>query len=1054
MKITEVSLKRPITIFMLVLMVLILGFVSLSRLSMDLLPEITFPVGAAITSYSGAGPEEVENMVSRPLEEALSTCNNLKSISSISSVGSSIVIARFNWGTDMDFASLQMREKIDMISAYLPSDVDKPTVFTMDPSLMPVMQINAFGPDQVQLKQVVDDVIIPRLERIEGVAGVDSMGGLQREIKVIIDPSKLQGYGMSLNQVSQALQADNFNMTAGEVTDGKKELLVRVTGEFKNINEISNIVVGNEGGVPIHLYEIANIVDGEKEERQMSRVDGRPGIALFISKQSVANTVNVSNEVREVAKELQGELPPGFETMEVFNQADFIEKAVHGVVGSAVKGGLLAILILLFFLRNLRSTLIVATTIPISIICTCILMYFNGLTLNMMTLGGLALGIGLIVDDAIVVLENIFRHREEGYSLYDAALKGTSEVGNAVVAATLTTVVVFLPVAYVEGMAAQFFKPMALTLAFSVGISLLVALTLVPILSARMIHVTEPKRQSLIGRLYYITGNFLDKMDAFYRRILVWSLGHKKMVVIIVTVGMVLSAALFPVVGSEFLPSTDEGEISIDIKLPVGTELAETDRITRQVEKLVSLLPEADYVYSNVGGGGMSMGAGGDSNSASVNLILVSKTERDRSDVEVADYVNEQLKVIPGAEFDVGAMDFLMGGFGQNPIEVTIKGDDLTVLESLADRAVELVEKIPGTRQIKNSLAEGRPEIQVKINRDKAAGYGLSVYEVASTVRTAMEGSVATRYRSGGEEIDIRVRLAGGEDAHLQELADLTIASAYGFQVPLREIATFHEEEGPNTISRSDQSRQVTVTGAIAERDLGSIMDDIRGTLDSSLALPPGYSISYEGQDKEMMESFNTLGLALILSIFLVYMVMASQFESLLHPLVLMSAIPVTIIGITLSLFMTGRPFSVPAFIGIIMLGGIVVKNAIVLIDYVNTLRRRGIERYEAILRAGPRRLRPILMTALTAIFAMFPLAVGIGEGAELEAPLATVVVGGLIFSTVITLVLVPVLYVAMEDLAAKLGRRLGILGPGSGQDSGQDSGLTEKVETDGNVEE
>jgi len=655
-------------------------------------------------------------------------------------------------------------------------------------------------------------------------------------------------------------------------------------------------------------------------------------------------------------------------------------------------------------------------------------MYFNGLTLNMMTLGGLALGIGLIVDDAIVVLENIFRHREEGYSLYDSALMGTSEVGNAVIAATLTTVVVFLPVAYVEGMAAQFFKPMALTHAFSVSVSLLVALTLVPILSSRMIQLTEPKRESLLGKLYYVTGNFLDRMDAFYRRILVWALGHKKIVVVIVTVGMIASAALFPVVGSEFLPSTDEGEISIDIKLPVGTGLAETNRVTRQVEELVSLLPEADYVYSNVGSSSSAMSAGTSSNRASVNLILVSRTMRDRSDVEIADAVNEQLKSIPGAEFDVGAMDFLMGGFGQNPIDITIKGDDLTLLASLADRAVELVEKVPGTRQVKSSLAEGRPEVQVRINRDKAAGFGLSVYEVASTVRTAMEGSVATRYRSGGEEVDIRVRLAGGEDAHLQELADLTITSAFGMQVPLREIASFHEEEGPNTISRSDQSRQVSVSGAIAERDLGSIMDDIRSTLDSSLALPPGYSISYEGQDKEMMESFSTLGLALILSIFLVYMVMAAQFESLLHPLVLMSAIPVTIIGITLSLFMTGRPFSVPAFIGIIMLGGIVVKNAIVLIDYVNTLRRRGIERYEAILRAGPRRLRPILMTALTAIFAMFPLAVGLGEGAELEAPLATVVVGGLIFSTAITLVLVPVLYVALEDLFAKLGRKLASL--------------------------
>lgn len=1025
MKITEFALKRPVTIAMAVLVVLLLGAVSLGRLSVDLFPEITFPVGAVVTNYSGAGPEEVESQVTRPLEQSLATVNNLKSIRSISSKGTSVVIAQFNWGTDMDFASLKMREKVDLVKTWLPDDAETPVVFTMDPSLMPVMQVNLFAPDADELDKMTEDIIQPRLERVDGVASVERWGGRQREIQVIVNSSKLQGYGLSINQVTQALQSENFNTPAGDVTDGNKELLVRVTGEFKNIKQIEEMVVDAPGGSPVHLYEIADVIDGQKEISEISRVDGQPGVALFIQKQSTANTVKVSQEVRKALAELKEELPAGYDYKIVMDQADFIEHAIKGVFDSAVKGALLAVLVLLFFLRNLRSTLIISTAIPISIIGTCILMYFNEISLNMISLGGLALGIGLIVDDAIVVLENIYRHRQEGEGLMEAALNGTSEVGNAVIAATLTTVVVFLPVVYVQGIAAQFFTPMALTLAFSVGVSLAVALTLVPILCSRLLHLTKPREGTRWSKLYSRSGEWFDALDRKYRCLLEWALGNKKKVIIAVTVLMAASCALVPFVGGEFIPSMDEGRIGIDIELPAGTALSETDRVALQVEEIVNRIPEVDFIYTNVGTTIGMMGGDTASNIASVQMKLVPKSERERSDEEIVEVLRQKVARIPGAEFKVSAVDFFTGAGMGSPIEIKIKGDDLEVLERLADRSVELVSKVPGTRQVESSLGEGRPEVQVKINRDKAAGYGLSVYQVAQTVKTAVGGSVATHYRSGGDEVDIRVRMAGAENARLQDLGDLTVASPLGMQVLLKELAAFDRTKGPVSIQRSDQSRMVTVTGQIIGRDLNSIMKDIRLTLDKNLVLPPGYVVEYGGQEKEMRDSFANLGLALVLSVFLVYMVMAAQFESLLHPFVIMFAIPVTLIGIVFSLLVTGRPLSVPAFIGIIMLGGIVVKNAIVLVDYVNLLRRRGVERYEAIITAGPRRLRPILMTALTAIFAMLPLALGLKEGSEAEAPLATVVVGGLIFSTLITLVLVPVLYVIFEDLGAGLKRRL-----------------------------
>lgn len=1023
MKITDFSIKRPLTIAVVVTVILILGSVSLSRLNIDLYPEMNLPVAVVMTEYQGAGPEEVENLITRPMESVLGTVSDLDSIQSTSSTGSSLVIVMFNWGTDMNFAALQMREKVDLIKAYLPDDAGNPVVYKMDPNMLPIMQMAVSGNDPTQVKQITEDVIQPRLERVSGVAAVRVEGGVQREIQVLVDPARLQGYGFSLNQVVQVLQSENMNVSGGQVEEGKKDLLVRATGEFKSLQEIENLVLTSSTGASVHLKDLAQIKDGAREETHISRVNGNPGLSILINKQSVANTVQVARELKKALVDMEKDIPQDFKLSIILDQSEFIEQSIASVVHKIFFGGLLAMLIMLFFLRNLRSTLIISTSIPISIVFTFVLLYFNDMTLNLMSLGGLALGIGLIVDDAIVVLENIYRYRQQGHSRMDAATLATDEVSNPVIASTLTTIAVFLPIVFVEGLASQLFKPMALTVSFSVAASLAVALTLVPLLSSRFLKLTEAKEGTFTGRLYGTSERWFDRLHERYRKILAWSLNHRKRVIIGVVVLFVASMAMIPLVGAEFMPAMDEGYVKVTVDMPNGTNLDETDRYITTIEELGEKIPEVKNIHSNIGfTGSESMGGAVSSDTGQVYLELVKKEERGRSSEEVAEEVRQIVKGIPGADIKVSATGPASEGQGTgSPVQVNIKGDDLDTLKQLSDQAAQLIEKVPGTTQVTSGLQEGLPELQVKVDRERAALYGLSGAEVSSTLRTAIQGTVATRYRTGEDEIDVRVQLADAEDTRMVDLKNLTIMSQSGSAIPLGMVANLVEEESPSSINREDQTRVVSITANLSGRDLGSVMRDIQANLSRDLTLPQGYFITYGGENEEMMEAFGNLGLALILAIVLVYLVMVAQFESLLYPFIIMFSLPVTIIGVVFSLLLTGRSFSVPAFIGVILLAGIVVKNAIVLVDYVNVLRGRGTERDEAILQAGPTRLRPILMTALTAILAMMPMALGIGEGSEGQAPMATVVVGGLLFSTLITLILVPVVYTILDDMGKKL---------------------------------
>lgn len=1036
MRLSDFAVNRPVTVVMCVLIVMILGGVSLTNLNVDLFPEMNLPVAMVAASYSGAGPQEVENLVTKPVESVLGTVNGIKNISSSSLVGQSIVVAEFEWGTDMNFATLQMREKIDLIKAYLPDGVGQPTVFKMDPNMMPIMQFAVTGEmDTRSLRTLVEDKMVSKLERLPGVAAAQLSGGREREIKVLLDPVKLDYYGLSFSQVAQALQADNMNMSGGKVGKGSQDLLVRVTGEFQHPSDIGEVVLTTSQGAQVRVKDIGAVIDGFKDVTTIGRTNGRESVMINVRKQTTANTVKVSQAVNKALAELQKELPDSVRVMMLYDSADYIQKSIDNVVKNIIVGGILAVLVLYIFLRNVRSTLIIAISMPICIVATFTMIYFGNLTLNMMSLGGLALGVGMMVDNAIVILENIFRHRESGFGRIEAAKSGAGEVAMAIIASTLTTVAVFFPIVFVEGIAAQIFKQLALTISFSLLASLAVALTLIPMLSSRMMAVSRVNgngdaiERKGIHLLYYKimkkTGQWLKALDEGYRKLLDWALRHRRRVVLIVVLLLIGSVAMMPLVGAEFIPSMDQGYIIVQATLPLGSKLEETEKIVSRIEQYCSQIQEIDVIASSVGSssgdlGGMSIG---DPENGRLDLVLKPWKERSRSSLEVADQLRREVANIAGAEIVVTLEDSASMGMTTSPVSIEIKGDDLQVLNEISEQIKTVLQGIEGTREVQSSMEEGRPEVQVVIDRPKAAAYGLNAAQIASAARGAVQGQVVTQFRTEGEETDVRILFPEEKRRNLQDLSSITLVSPMGYQVPLAEVAELKIADGPNTIARHNQVRTVTVSAQIAGRDLNSITKEAQAKI-QALPIPPGYDVKIGGSAEQMAEAFGDLSLALVLAIVLVYMIMASQFESLLHPFVIMFSMPATIIGVVLGLLVTGKSFSVIAFVGVIMLAGIVVNNAIVLVDYINVLRRRGMERTAAILQAGPTRLRPILMTTLTTVLGMLPIALGIGEGAEASSPMGIVVVGGLTTSTLITLVFVPVIYSIFDDWGQKLTSR------------------------------
>jgi len=1032
---------------MIVCIIMVLGIISLINLKIDLFPEMNLPVALVVVQYSGTGPEEMETLVTRPLEETLSAVHNVKSINSFSQQGSSVIMLQFNWGTDMDFAILEIREKVDLVEGMLPEGCEEPLIFKMDPSMMPVYTIAMSGDiGQWELRQLAEDEIKNRLERIEGVASVDISGGLEREIKIKIRPEVLQAHGLSLSQIVQTLSSENFDVTGGRAFQGEKEYLVRVLGQFSGVEEIGEVRISTASGGSIRLGDISEIEEGYKDVKSYSMVNDKPSVALFVSKQSDANTVEVSRGIREALKELEGKLPAGVELLTIVDQAEFIEKSISNVVQNIIVGGFLAVFILFLFLRSIQNTLIIGLSIPISLVATFVLVYFRGLTINMMTLGGLALGVGMMVDNSIVILENIFRHRQQGEGAIEAALNGSNEMSLAITASTLTTIAVFSPIVFVEGLASQIFSPLALTVSFSLLASLAVALTLIPMLASRVFppavenYKSTADRRSILKKMLYVWGVLLEGVNEKYRNLLSWAITHKKIVVLITVASLIVSIALIPFIGVEFIPQMDEGLLSVNIEMPQGTRLERTEEVVEEVKEIIEKQPEVETIFvtvgSQLGQSSAFMSGEGESEYARIDVQLVEKNKRERSTNDVVEALRKEIQKIPGAEFEVSASNSLMPG-GEissfsDPISVEIKGQEIGTLEKIANDIAEIISLVPGTREVEVSMENANPQAQVVVDRNKASFYGLSVSQINNAVRGSIEGQVATRYRTGSDEIDVRVYLDNEGDLSLNELEDLELTTPTGVQIPLKEVAEVKITEGPSVIERKDQTRTVAVTSKLHGRDLGHVMEDIQEKL-KDYNLPSGYTIEYGGESKEMAEAFGDLGFALILAVALVYMILAGQFESFLYPFVIMFSMPVTIVGVVLGLLLTGRSFNIPAFIGVIMLAGIVVNNAIVLVDYINQLRDRGLSREEAILEAGPHRLRPILMTTLTTVLGMLPLAFGFGEGAEVRAPMATALIGGLTTSTLLTLVFVPVMYILLEDIIIKLKKKMGFLSKDAG---------------------
>ena len=1024
MNISKISVKRPVTITMLVLIVVLIGAISLTELPIDLFPEFEVPVAIVATSYSGTGPQEMENLITRQIEGAISTVANIDTVSSISSEGSSIVIAQFNFGVDMDMAALEMREKVDMVKGILPEESDEPMVMKIDPNAMPIVQISlSTEGDLAGLQDLAEDTFIQRFERIDGVASVDIYGGFSREVEIAVNQNELANYGLSSSQLAQLLSASNLSLPGGTISRGEQELSVRVTGEFESLEDIRNMPIPLGSGDVIRLGDIAAVNLVAEDISTISRTNGADSITMAIQKQSGRNTVQVSESIKEEVERLQRDYP-NTQIDIVLDTADFIVQSINTVAQNAILGSLLAVLILYIFLKNIRTTLIIGIAIPISLITSFILLYFNGITLNIMTLGGLALAVGMLVDSAIVVLENIFRFNSEGHSREESAIEGASEVGMAITASTLTTIAVFVPIMFVEGIVGTIFRDFALTVTLSLAASLVVSLTLIPMLSSKIMKVSERERgrKRKLQSLYNAFDGVYERVDGTYRRLLSKGLSKRRLTLLIAFAIFAGSIASLFVVGMEFLPATDEGMINMSIELPLGSDIDKIDEITQKVEEELLDIPELDIISTSIGGGNMMMGMGG--GDSTLSLLLIPLSERDRSTAEVAEEIRRRVKEIAGAEISVSeASSTAMIGSG-NPISIAIKGPELDELERISEDIKGIVQGVDGTREVGTSISDSMPEIQVLVDKEIAATYGLSAAQVATSVRNNAAGNTVTRLKQGGEEIDVVIRSVGGITESIGSFQYMEIPTPTGANIPLSQLAEVTVEKGPTSINRENQERIVSVNSQIVGRDLNSIVSDVETEL-QDYTMPEGYSYSIGGENEEMIDAFQQLGLALGLAIVLIYMVMAAQFESLIYPFIIMFTIPLAFSGGALGLFLTGRSLGVTALIGVIILSGIVVNNGIVLIDYINTLRKHGMERREAIETAGPIRLRPILMTSLTTILGLIPITLGVGEGAELMAPMGSVVIGGLILSTLLTLVVVPVMYTILDDLAIKTKKRI-----------------------------
>jgi HAE1 family hydrophobic/amphiphilic exporter-1 len=1022
MSIPRLAIHRPVTMFMLSSVVVLLGAISLTRLPVDLMPDFAQPTITIFVNYAGVGPLEMEQLVTRPLEQAASAVPGVEQVTSSSQEGRSQVRLNFAWGADMSEALDEVRSRVDRVRGRMPEDADPPQIFKADANAQPIINLAVEGDfDPVTLREIAQNELAPRLERAPGVAAVTVNGGLRRQIHIQLSKEKITALNLSVDRVVQVLRQENQNVPLGEVTQGDATYLVRSQGEFTNLDDIRDVAVMTRDGVPIYLRDIAEVVDSTEDRRQFLQIDGKSAVRLQVNKQTGENTVAVSAGIRTEVERINREVP-GIRVIVTNDQAVFIERAINNVREHAVVGGLLVVFIIFLFLRDFRSTLIVCTSIPVSIIGTFALLFFGGFTLNTMTFGGLALGVGMIVDAAIVVLENTHRHLHMGKDRMTAAIDGSEEVWSAILASTLTHIAVFIPLLFLTGISSVLFRQLSIVVIFSLAMSLFVAVTIVPVLCSRWLHTPdeEAARTGPLGRLYRASEQLLEHVDERYRKALHVALAHRPTIIGGAVASVVAAVFIYPLLSTELLPQTDEGEVNVNAELPVGTRIERTEAVMLQLEQMVrQYVPEAETLITNGGGGGF--GFGGGTNRGSINIRLAPRDERTRTSDQIAQELRRQLSGLPGVIVRANPsggnfqLQRMLGGDADARLALEIRGDDLDDARRIADEARVMMAGTQGIADVRLALDVGRPEIAVRIDRPKAATLGMTPQYVATTIQTNVAGTQAAQFRERGNEYPIIVRLREADRAGVADIGDVLVSTPNGQVVPARNLLAVDRDTGPVQIDRKNMERMTRVNADI-ETSLSEAVAAVQSRI-GQVRVPPDFSIGFGAEVEEQARSFRQLRLVLILAILLVYAVMASQYESLRDPFIIMFSIPVASIGVVLSLYLTGTAYNMQAFIGVIMLAGIVVSNAILLVDYTNTLRRRdGIPLREAVELAGRRRLRPILMTSLATMLGLVPMSIGLGEGGELQAPLARVVIGGLLASTLVTLVLVPAVYTLFEE--------------------------------------
>ncbi len=1016
MSIYSSSVRKPVTTIMIYLAVIVFGFYSLSQLPIDFYPEIEFPAITVITTYQGANAKDIETNITKPIEETLYSVDNLKEVTSKSIDNISVVILEFDWETNLDEAANDIRNSLSWVDNVLPEDAESPILFKFNSAMMPIQFFSITADESYTgLEKLVDERIINPLNRIEGIGSVGLGGIPHREIVVEVDPMKLEAFNFTLEQIGQIIQGENMNMPAGNIRMGQNDYALRIEGEFKESDEIKHIVVGNQNGQAIYLRDIARVKDTLKEMSLREIVNGKRAVQMYVMKQSGANTVEVAKKVNKELERLKENLPPDIEILSIFDTSEFINYSINHLSRTLMWALFFVVMIVLFFLGRWRATFIVVLTIPIALIVSFVYLYITGNSINIISLSSLAIAIGMVVDDAIVVLENIAKHIDRGSSPREAAIYATNEVWLAVIITTLTVVAVFFPLTLIKGITGALFRQLGWIVTITVVTSTITAITLTPMLASKLLRLKKWKEKR--GNLTYSNTilRFLDGLDNFYSKTLKWALRHKVVVIIGAFAIFILSIFLVKAVGTEFVPATDESRVYALIELQTGTRVEETCKVADKIAAIIERkYPEVEMISTSTGTddeeGFLAIFSETGTHVSNIQLALCPISDRERDVWTIAEDLRQEIAQIPEViNYSVSTQGG-MGGLGGNDVSVDIYGYDIQKTTKLANTLKERFKSVPGARNIQITRKTEKPELQIILDQEKMSQHMINTASVSMAIRNRIKGYICTRFREGGDEYNVIVRFKEEYRNSINDVENITIMSPMGQMIKLKEIGKIQEYWSPPNIDHKRKERIVSVTVSPHQTSLGELAQSIKDEI-ATMDIPQEYLVEVGGAYETQMESFADLGLLMFVSLLLVYIVMAAQFESLKMPLIIMFSIPFAFSGVFLALFVTNTKLSVIAGLGAVMLIGIVVKNAIVLVDYINLMRDRGYSLHEAIIRSGRSRLRPVLMTALTTIFGLFPMTVIKGEGSEIWSPMGISVIGGLIFSTMVTMVLIPVIY-------------------------------------------